>query len=291
MDKIPPRIISQKGPPLFFLHANGYPPEAYRAFLEPFLDLFQIRLFYLRPFWPGSNPEEMKDWRLFRDDYLQSVFTLVEKGGDQKLPGKIIGMGHSLGAMTTLLAAIQEPDLFHCLVLIEPVLFPRWRGLAMRLLSPFSLIKRIHPLIRGTIRRKTWFESRDAMIRNYRGKPVFSGLSDRVLRDYVDGLAGDHPHGGVSLKYSPAWEARIYETGGIADRIIWRNLYRVSCPVLVIRGEDTYSLKDPVFHPLVDQLSDGTGCTVEKTGHLVPLEAPIRTAGIILDYLHAQQVV
>ena len=73
MNKLDPVQLSNKGPLLVFAHANGYPPQAYRTFLEPFLEDYQVFSLYLRSFWPDSDPQEMKDWRIFRDDYLPEV--------------------------------------------------------------------------------------------------------------------------------------------------------------------------------------------------------------------------
>jgi len=286
MNKLDPLRLSDQGPLLVFAHANGYPPQAYRTFLTPFLDDYQVFSLYLRSFWPGTDPQEMRDWRAFRDDYIPEVHSLIENYGKQvESSGSVIGVGHSLGAMTTLMAAIQDPSMFQMLVLMEPVLFPRSWGMLMRLLAPFGVLKEIHPLIRGTLKRKTRFDSREVMYQNYRKKPVFSGLSNQVLRDYVEGLAADIPEGGVSLKYSPAWEARIYETGGRADWVVWRNLDKVQCPVLVIRGEGTYVLHDPVFKSMAGKMPNGEFYTMAGTGHLVSLEAPFRIAEVVLEFL------
>ncbi len=218
---------------------------------------------------------------------FQKCESLIDKYGKQPdSSGRVIGVGHSLGAMTTLMAAIKDPELFSLLVLMEPVLFPRWRGMAMRLLAPFKLIKKIHPLIRGTLKRRTRFDSHEAMYQRYREKPVFSGLSDQVLRDYVEGLAVEDSIGGVKLKYPPAWEARIYETGGIADWYVWRNLDKVPCPVLVIRGEYTYVLFDRVINNDDKKITEREDYTMEGTGHLVPLEEPEETAEVVLGFLN-----
>jgi pimeloyl-ACP methyl ester carboxylesterase len=288
---IDPLLLSQTGAPLVFIHANGYPPEAYRRFLEPFLDRYQVEAVYLRPFWPGSDSDQFRDWRDFRDDYL----VYLRSRTDLPLPDPtrpssrpLIGMGHSVGAMTTLMAAIQQPEYFRLLVLIEPVLFTHARGTLMRLIAPLMIMRRIYPLIRGTLKRKTDFQDREAMYQNYRGKSIFKLLSDEVLRDYVSGLAAENPDGTVRLKYSPDWEARIYETAGVADWYVWENLSRVNCPVLVLRGETTDTLLPPVLASMVADLPHGTGINVLGAGHLLPLEKPRQTAGIIVDYLEKQ---
>jgi pimeloyl-ACP methyl ester carboxylesterase len=55
--------------------------------------------------------------------------------------------------------------------------------------------------------------------------------------------------------------------------------------VLVIRGEDTYVLFDRVINPLVSQLLRGESFTMSGTGHLVPLEAPEKTAQVVMRFL------
>ncbi len=282
MNKVDPVQLSDHGPLLVFAHANGYPPEAYRTFLEPFLSKYQVWQIYFRPFWPGSDPQAMRDWRVFRDDLIPAVLKLIQ---DSRADETAIGVGHSLGGASLLMSAIQHPGLFSKLVLMDPVIFPRWQGTVMRLFSPFKLLKRIHPLIRGTLKRRTWFESREAMFQRYRQKGVFHRFPDQVLRDYVDGLGEDLESGGVGLRWSPEWEARIYETGGLADWVIWRSRARVQPPTLIIRGEETYTLHDPVIQSLVRKMPQGEYATIQGTGHLLPLEDPAGTAAVALKFL------
>jgi pimeloyl-ACP methyl ester carboxylesterase len=277
---INPLILSDSGPPLIFLHANGYPPEAYRTFLKPFLDTYRVEAPYQRPFWPGSVPEEFKDWLGFRDDYLD-YFNARQNADTQK----IIGMGHSLGAMSTVMAAILEPYHFRALILIEPVLFSRSWGVLMRLTRPFRLLHRFHPLIKGTLKRRNSFPDQESMFRNYRKKPIFQKLSDDVLRDYVSGLTLYNPDRSISLRYSPEWEARVYEISGLADWFVWSNLSRIHLPVFVLRGATTDTLWASTLDQMIDRLPNGTGYTMENAGHLAPLEKPKLLAKVVLEYL------
>jgi len=139
MKMINSQVLSRIGRPFLFIHANGYPPETYRSFLTHFLDKYQVITLSLRPFLPDSDPINLKDWRDFRDDYLDFIDDQVSKkrfGRSKTIDPQVIGVGHSVGAMTNLMAAIERPNLFKALVLIEPVLFPRWRGILMRVLAP-----------------------------------------------------------------------------------------------------------------------------------------------------------
>ena len=276
-----PLVLSDQGPLLLHAHANGYPPEAYRSFLAPFLEHYQTRALYLRPFWPGSEAISLSDWRTFRDDYLEILPSHLDEMGDDTL----IGMGHSLGGMTTLMAAIERPERFRALVLIEPTLFPIWVGFLMRLIAPFNGFRYIHPLVRRTLRRKATFPDQETMYQNYRKKQIFERIPDHVLRDYVSGLAGSQPDGTIRLKYSPEWEVTVYESGGSADAYVWRNLPQVPCPVLILRGEksDTVSLK--TMERMARRLPRGEGITMTSVGHLLPLEEPDQVAAVILEFL------
>ena len=291
---IEPLLFSNSGPPLVFLHANGYPPETYRNFLGGFLNAYQVTAIYLRPCWPGADPEDIQNWLCFRDDYLDYLTQREDpslQSGVSPGQARIIGVGHSLGAMATIMAAIKEPDHFKALVLIEPVLFSRLRGTFLRLTFPLKLMRRFHPLVKRTLKRKTSFPDQESMYQNYRKKPIFQRLSNDVLAGYVEGLAAKNPDGSVTLRYSPAWEARIYETSGIADWYVWRNLSNIELPILVMRGAISDTLWASTLDQMVDRLPVGRAYTVEGAGHLAPLEKPLLTAEIMKDFLNSLEAV
>jgi pimeloyl-ACP methyl ester carboxylesterase len=284
------RKLSDHGPSLYFLHANGYPPQAYNEFLNPFLNQFSVQVLFLRPFQLEADPQDLKDWRDFRDDYLTYIENTnyqLNSGGRIGSEQPIIGLGHSIGAMTTLMAAIKAPEQFSALVLIEPTLFPLWQGTIMRLAARINLAPHVYPLIKNTLKRKTIFTDRDEMFIRYRKKTIFMDISDKVLRDYVNGLAEDLPDGKIGLKYSPAWEARIYSTAGIADWYVWNNLSKITIPVLVLRGETSDTLREATLNRMVKKMNRGQGLSLPNGGHLLPLEKPIQTAAIVLEYLEA----
>lgn len=282
MKALEPLALSDQGPLLLHAHANGYPPEVYRSFLEPFLDTYRTRAIYLRPFWPGSDPGSLRDWRIFQRDYLAALPAELQAA---KGDGTLIGMGHSLGATTTLMAAIEEPERFRALVLIEPTLFPIWVGVLMRGLVYLRLFRYFHPLVRRTLRRRTTFPDQETMYQNYRGKTIFAAIPDPVLRDYVQGLAAPEPDGTLGLKYSPAWEVSIYEGVGSVDRYVMQNLAKVPCPVLILRGELSDTLGQKTLERIARGLPRCQAMTLPSLGHLLPLEAPQQVAAVVLEFL------
>lgn len=284
-----PLIFGRQGQPVHFLHANGYPPETYRSFLANFSTEYQVAASYLRPLWEEGDYLQILDWTLFRDDLLNFIkqadaFPRLSRSG-WKEEGKIIGLGHSIGATVTLMAALQRPELFRTLVLIEPVLFPPWLSFLMEKLSWVGLVSRFHPLIKRARRRKKNFENREAMFANYREKSIFQGLSDKVLSDYVQGLARDHPRGGITLAYPPHWEAQIYATSGIYDRLIWRALAGLELPVLVIRGEKSDTLKKGTVKLIREKIPSVEVREIPSCGHLAPLEKPAEVYQAVIKFL------
>jgi len=285
---IPPLQLDGGDSLIHFLHANGYPPETYHSFLAHFTPRYGVLAPYLRPMWPGSNPQGVRNWIIFRDDLLRMLHEPERLHVDpQRLDKRngLIGMGHSIGATVTLMAALKAPAWFRCVVLIEPVLFPPWMGAVFRGLRRLGLLEAVHPLIRRTLNRKRVFDTAEDMYNNYRRKSVFHKLSDEVLGDYVRGLSRSRSDGKIELAYPPEWEARIYETGGTADPIVWRSLPDLDVPVLLIRGEETDTLRMGAVRRMTRLLPNVDVINMPRVGHLVPLEAPRDVASHVRAFL------
>ena len=178
--------LGSDGAPLHFLHANGYPPDCYKplfAHLQPHFHVFGM---HLRPLWPNSNPNEIQDWHPFSDDLLRFL--------DGR--GPVLGVGHSIGGIVTLRAALREPSRFRKLVLIDPVLFPLRRIVEWNIARVFGLGYSAHPLIRGALKRRREFDDVEQIYRGYRRREIFRNFSDENLRAYVEGIIRPRAGGG-----------------------------------------------------------------------------------------------
>ena len=103
--------------PLHFAHANGFPPPVYRQFLDLLGEQYSVTAIHHRPMWDSSDPwQTLQSWRPIADDMIRFL--------DQQNARDIIGVGHSLGAVSTLYAAIERPEFFSKLIFIEPVFLP-----------------------------------------------------------------------------------------------------------------------------------------------------------------------
>jgi pimeloyl-ACP methyl ester carboxylesterase len=264
-------------PVLHFGHANGYPPGAYRLLFERLSTKYHVLAMNMRPLWPGTDPQSMRDWRPLADD-LQAYL-------DRRNLSNLIGAGHSMGATTALRLALRQPERFRALVLIDPVLFPYWMIIPWDLIYRLGLSHQLPPLAKISMRRRNEFESREAMFANYRQKSVFSRMSDEALWAYVDSLACDCQDGGVRLCYPQDWERHLYVTGIRADLELWRNLRRLKPPVLIIRGAQSNTFWESAVRMIQSRLPGAQIHCIPDATHLVALEKPEEVSNIAMVFL------
>lgn len=264
------------GLPLHFLHANGYPFYCYDPLLNLLHREYHVFGMTLRPLWEGSQPGDVSNWRIFSDDLLRFLADYDTT--------PVIGVGHSIGGTVTLRTALQEPNKFRALVLIEPVLFPYGRMIAWNFIRTIGLGNRLHPSIGGTLKRKRTFDNLDEVFERYRNRNVFRYLSDENLRIYIEGITRPSASGGYELVFSPEWEARIYYTG-LRDFDIWRNLPNLEVPTLFIRAAETDTFWEEAANLIKRKQPKARIETVEHSTHLLPLEHPNLVFDIMQSFL------
>ncbi len=262
------------GLPLHFLHANGYPPACYKSFLELLQTRYHVFGMLLRPLWKDANPNDIHDWKPFSEDLLQFL-------EPQRTP--VIGVGHSIGAIVTLRAALRNPGKFHALVLIEPVLFPQGFMIKWHTVRSLGLGDKLNPLIAGAKKRRRIFDDLETLYRGYRNRSIFRYMSDENLRIYIEGMTRKTDKG-YELIYSPEWEAQIYRTG-MQDFDIWHDLPELQVPTLFIRGAETDTFMQNAAKLVKRKQSGAWVETLEKSTHLLPLERPREVFDIMQSFL------
>ena len=272
---IPHFVPGGNGEPLHFLHANGYPPGCYNPFLELLRTQYHVFGMLLRPLWKDSNPNEIDDWKPFSDDMLQFLASADPP---------VIGVGHSIGAIVTLRAALRDPGKFRALLLLDPVLFVPSRLVLWNFFRAVGLGNKVHPKIPGALKRRRTFDDLDLVFREYRNRPVFRYMSDESLRDYIQGITRPSEHGGYELVYSPEWESRIYFTG-LRDFDIWRGLPTLEVPTLILRGAETDTFLENAAKLIKRRQPRVQMETLEKSTHLLPLERPKEVFDLMQSFL------
>ena len=260
---------------MHFAHANGFHPATYRQLLQPLTKHFRVIGIEHRPFWQ-AKPTPNDDWEQIADDMIRFL--------DAQNLKNIIGIGHSLGAVGTMFAAIKRPDLFKKIVLIEPVFLPEM------LITVFQFVpqqwrKYFNPLIKKTLKRRDVWDSKEEVYEAYRGKPFFGKISDEVLWDYINFGIKKRADGKVTLVYSKEWEAHFFS---LAPKV-WSKLARVKTPILGIRGEHSDTLRPDQWAKWQKLKPNHTFLEIENTGHLLPLERPELLAQEILNFINSPQ--
>jgi pimeloyl-ACP methyl ester carboxylesterase len=260
-----------QGPALHFAAANGYPPGAYRAFLEPFAENHEVVASLHRPLWETPPEiESFKSWDVFGEDICELV---------SQLQHPVVSVGHSMGTAALLMAAVQRPELFKSLVLIEPVLVPRRYLLGLSFFRRFR--PEVIPLVKRTLSRVDKFSSRQEAFDHYRPKRVFRQISDAVLWDYVQHGTKECEPGVFTLAYSRDWEARCYTL----VHNLWGLLPHLRVPTLAIRAQGSNTLGVSSWNKWQSTSSNVDFIEIEEAGHLVPFEKPDQLASIILDWI------
>jgi pimeloyl-ACP methyl ester carboxylesterase len=269
--KVPSLDLGGDGDLLFFAHANGYPPLAYRALLEPLTASHHVVAGLHRPLWPEAEPPTtLKSWDVFGEDVVAAL-------GQLNKPA--ICMGHSMGSAALVMAAVNSQLPIKGLILIEPVLMT---PVYYRMLRMFRwLARRRVPLIRRTLTRQFQWPSRQHAYDHFRPKSVFKRIGDEVLWDYVNHGLIDSETGQVQLAFSREWEAACY----LRAQNIWHLLDGLAIPVLAIRGGESNTLDQSNWQRWQSKAPQHDYAEVPGTGHLVPFEKPEYLRDLIREWL------
>lgn len=282
--------LGGNGQPLHFLHANGYPPDCYKPLLELLKTEYHVFGMHLRPLWGDAKPEEIQSWHPFSEDLLHFLasaivgFDTSDKNARSTQPTKqVIGVGHSIGAIVTLRAALKEPERFKALILLDPVLFTPHRLILWNLVRAMGLGERAHPVIAGAKTRRRTFDDLETVFRRYRDRGIFRYMSDEYLRIYIQGIARKAKNR-YKLVYSPEWEAHIYLTS-LQDFDIWRDLSKLEVPTLFIRGAETDTFLEGAARLVKKKQPKVKVEALPQSTHLLPLERPQEVFDIMQSFL------
>lgn len=273
---IPQFDYGGSGVPMHFLHANGYPPECYQSLLELLRTKYRLFGMTLRPLWPNANMNEIQDWHPFSEDLLRF---LSDRG-----PDPVIGVGHSIGGIVTLRAAIHDPKKFRALILLDPVLFVPSFLAMWNSLRAIGLGNRVHPKITGALKRRRTFDDLDTVFRGYRTREVFKYMSDESLRAYITGITKQKANGTYELAFSPEWESHIYLTG-LRDFDLWRELPKLEVPTLIIRGTETDTFLERAAKLVKQKQPNIKIEALKRSTHILPLEHPQKVFDLMQSFL------
>lgn len=260
-------------PLIHFAHANGVPSQVYQKFFDALSDAFDV--IYL-PF-IGTDQRYPVDnhWQSMSDQVIDSIV--------QKAQGrKVIGLGHSLGAVLTFKAALQRPELFEQVIMLDPPLIMGKESFALHIAKSLRLkaVDNMSPAVLSLRRRDHW-DSRKQAAELLRPKGFYQDFDQQCFDDYIQyALTEDHVRGGVELTIPKMVEVDIFRTN---PSLWWMPQVKPRVPMqLIVASKGPFLVRK---FPQQVQKKFGIPFEIFEGGHMFPLEHPMGLAARIKNIL------
>ena len=257
---------------LHFSHANGFPAGSYGALLKPLADHYDVRT--IDRLAHQAQYPVTDNWAFLEQELIHYF--------EQHYQHPVIAVGHSLGGLLSYMVAKKRPDLIKALIMLDsPVLTPM-QGFGFGLLKRLNLTDRFTPAGRTDGRRSQW-SSKEAAYEYFCGKKLMRNFDPQCLRDYVEHgtewIDADAPEKGVTLRFDPQTEMKIYRT--IPHTL--RSDRPLRIPSAVIGGQQS----DVFLRMNGARMKSKVGMKVKwlPGSHMFPLEHPRNTAETIHQLL------
>lgn len=242
---------------IYFAHGNGFPALCYSQMLSELASHFKYC--YIDKI--GHNPLYPVDdnWSHLVAELIHSVQSQADK--------PVIALGHSLGGVLSLMAAIKEPSLFKAVILLDSPLIGPFKSNMIRLAKALGVIDRITPAYRTKGRKERW-ENKTQLISYLRTRPLFKTFTDECLEDYITYGLEKGPEG-YCLRFDRHIEYQIYRT---IPHDLPQLKGKLTVPSALIYG-DASTVIDPADRRY---MSSHFGIKIQKIkgSHLFPMETP-----------------
>lgn len=267
---------------ILFGVGNGFPPPLYAPLLQPLTERARVISLLPRALWPQPQPlSATRSWLDIVADVRAGMRT-------HHLAGAVV-MGHSGGAIVSLVAAAEDPAMFRALVLLDPTIFVPpvlWRLGRMR---AAGLVDQM-PLVASAARRRSRFDSIDEAVTFWSGRSLFQDWPEVLVRWYAENVLQPALEGGFELRWSPAWESHYYATILTST---WRYVGRLRAhdlPILILRGETSTTYLPDAAAMMRRVLPKAAHVEIRGHGHLFPLTAADETRAHIEGWLSEQRL-
>lgn len=249
---------------IHFAHANGFPAKTYNklfSYLESDFEIGYLERHAHNPKFPVTD-----GWERLRDELREEL--------EKRYTRKIIGVGHSLGGILHFLVAVEKPELYRAIILLDAPVISRLSSGGVRVLKTLNLIDRFTPSQMTRFRRNLW-QSKDEVFEHFKQKEKFAAFDADVLRDYVEHgtIAAER---GCELFFKPSIEAQIYRA---LPHNLPKSRGKLTVPAAYIGGTRSQEARMARLSFMKKHFSFEFHFL--EGSHLFPLEKPRETAEII----------
>ncbi|MFZ4077555.1 MAG: alpha/beta fold hydrolase [Legionellaceae bacterium] len=253
---------------LHFVHGNGFPAMCYRQILKPLSEHFDCcfidRVGHREAFPVTDN------WEFLIQEVIMSIETQAD--------APVVALGHSLGGLLSVLAAIKAPHLFKCVIMLDAPLINRFQALVIRWSKQWGFIDRMTPAHRTRQRRTHWATREEAFLYLKR-RALFKDFTELCLYDYIDyGMKKNEQ--GYSLRFDPRIELDIYRTIP-HNTSQYEGLLRV--PTVLIYGDHSHLIHQAERRYMEKHY--GIQAIEAHGSHVFPFEYPTETFAFIMHAL------
>ena len=189
----------------------------------------------------------------------------------------VCGVGHSLGAYLTFLAAAKRPELFRAIVMLDAPVIGAVKGRLLGATKRIGIVDRVTPAGATRDRRADWHNREEAKA-HFRTRKLFRRFTEQCLEGYVQHALITKEHH-FRLKIDPAVEYQIYRT---IPHDMSRQLRHLTVPAGFIGG-----MHSDVVRRVGMSLMRGRSFLKRRVpgGHLFPFEHPREAAAAVDELL------
>lgn len=250
---------------IHFAHGNGFPALCYKQMLNH----LETRFDYCCIDRIGHDPQFPvgENWHNLVNEMIASV----KRQSNQP----VIALGHSLGGILSLLAAIEQPELFKAVIMLDSPIIGRYKSTMVQFAKALGIIDRITPAYQTKGRRAYW-QNHDQLLAYLKSRDLFKTFTEKCLNDYISyGL--ELKEDGYYLRFDRHIEYQIYRT---IPHILPSYEGKLVTPTALIYG-DKSMVVDRMDVRYMEKYFN-VDCTMINGTHLFPMEHPKAVANQVI---------